>query len=496
MLSLSILQYVYLGLSFIGFNVNSFVIYCILLKINFKFTSGDVFILSLSFNNIFLLFFFIIQIFIPFQFISYIISFSIVFSSLISFYIGLRSYNKVVLHQDIKNEKAVKYIIISLVVNIIGVLGFGVVSNSNNLVFNFTSVIILIWVMPIMTMTYFFTMWFYYEIYTTRNKVQNTVKEMTSPRKLFVEEKKEEKKEVDNKKLKIKTLSSVINRKLSKNIFSYLSIFSLQWIVTIVIVVISLILSSVLSYLLNVIWILIILVNTILTSIIYGFANNKVREWFSRKPGKIRILINRLTEKKIKVTKYEDEINTKKLTNDVVPTTPRIDSACGVHIIDMRGDISKEYNSPTPLQEVSFNPSLSINPDLSPPSSIPNSVESTPEKSNEKSNDGLPELHSPNSRERIMSFKNLNKNKQKIRPSKKEEQNMEERFSNKRQISPNTSYSPTDLRAIRVKNLMISSGHSLEIPQKHHKILTIGIPGVVNDKEFEQYIEMMRNEKD
>jgi len=33
MLSLSILQYVYLGLSFIGFNVNSFVIYCILLKL-------------------------------------------------------------------------------------------------------------------------------------------------------------------------------------------------------------------------------------------------------------------------------------------------------------------------------------------------------------------------------------------------------------------------------------------------------------------------------
>ena len=454
---MDILNYIYIIISIIGFNVNLFVIYCILIKIQ-KITSGDVFTLSLCFNNIFFLFFFVIQLFTNDEIQNFIISFLITLQVVNYFLIGFRSYCKVVLFKEIKINKAMKYILIFSICNIVIIIGFGIIS-LNYCMFNFNSILNLMWILPLTSITYFSSIWFYYEIYLTRNNSQTIVNEMISPRNKEKEQKIETKEqkieEIENKnKIIKKNLSQLINRKMLKNIIFYLIIFTLQWIVLVIITILTL-LNIDLFYLniINVIWIFVLLINTILSSVIYGFANNKVREWFKKKPGKLRILINKLTERKMKVEKYIN--NNEK--EDTFSPSQAIDSACGVHIIDMRGNFITEYKSNQNIDQIQVYeiPTLRINPDLSPPSSSNSSPLNTP------SFDSSPEIHSPKSREQLnerkMNFKNL-------KPSPKQQAN--ERMKTLRQISPNISHSPTDLRAIRVKNLIeqINLPNTLKIP--------------------------------
>lgn len=437
-------------------------------------SSGDIFTLSLCLNNILFIIPFIVSLFITFSSTfsllqSFIISFTLSMYSLISFFIAIRSYKKVVSHQDIKIQKSLKYIIISLVVNIVGTLGFGIVSNDQDYgsyhMFNFSSPIMIIWILIIMSITYFIIIWFYYEIYHTNVDSQNTVKQMMSPRKRvkveelekerkerrdFVKENKEEHKE-NKKELTIRPTNEIVNRKVAKKIISYISVFSLLWITTIITSVSNFIFEN--NKYINILWIIVVILNTLLSSVVYGLANSKVREYFSREPGKIRILINRLTEKKIKVKNIVEEIK----KEEIVPSTPRVDSACGIHVIDMRGKEINEYKSFTPLQELSINSSQDESP-LS-------------------SNNSTPEIQSPNSR--IMTFKNINElmiAREKIKEEEKKKN--EENKTSKKQISPNTTHSPTDLRAIRMKNLR--KNNILSIPElKVHRTLTIGLPGIV-----------------
>ena len=334
--------------------------------------------------------------------------------------------------------------------------------------FNFNSPIMIIWILIIMSIAYFIIIWFYYEIYHTNVNSQNTVKQMMSPRKrqIVSDEKKENKKdfvkeenkEENKKELTIRPTNEIVNRKVAKKIISYISVFSLLWITTIITSVSNFIFEN--NKYINILWIIVVVLNTLLSSVVYGLANSKVREYFSREPGKIRILINRLTEKKIKVKNIVEEIK----KEEIVPSTPRVDSACGIHVIDIRGKEINEYKSFTPLQELSINSSQDESP-LS-------------------SNNSTPEIQSPNSR--IMTFKNINElmiAREKIKEEENKKLEVSEKDKKeekkKRQISPNTTHSPTDLRAIRMKNLR---KNTLDIPElKVYRTLTIGLPGIVEN---------------
>lgn len=431
---MEILSIIYLLLTIISFNSNIFVIYCIFITKN-KLNSGDIYILSLCLNNILFVISFILQLFISFCTIqTFIIEITLSLYPVIYFLIADRSYKKVVLHYDIKFDKALKNVIIITIVYFIIFFGFGMASTIKSYgsycMFEFVSPI-MIGTILMMTLLFCVVYGTYLELYKTNVNSQNTVKKMMSPRR------QEEKK---GKELTIRPTNEIINRKVAKKVISYVCIFFLLWISTIIIFIYELI--SLNNQYVYDLWIICIILNSLLSGVVYGLTNNKVREYFSREPGKIRILINRLTEKKIKLNNEVKEIK-----EEIVPSTPRVDSACGIHIVDMRGSEVSEYKS----SEISFSNNLTINPEISPASSN----ESTPSPKN-----------------RIMSFKNIEHviiAREKYREEQKE----------KKSISPNVTHSPTDLRNLRLKNLMKEEfirKNNLDIP---HRTITVGLPGIV-----------------
>lgn len=424
------IQGFYLALLIICLIINVILVYFIFHQTK-NINGGDILILSHCFNNILFCIAFIIQIIFNYvqiyditndiscKFQSFIITFIITLNSMNYFLIALRSYFKITFDYSLTNKNIYTCLIFCFILNFLCVLGFGYksdygISVSNTYcMFNYNSLVMLIWVYIILGFMFSVILYLYERIYNTTIISQKLTKKISkedlTPRRTLK----------DKKTLaKRLTLNTITNKKLLRMIILRLSIYIFQ----IIIIVFHLILYNKYT---DILWIITIIINILISSVVYGFSNNKVQLYLDKKP-KLKIIINRLSEKKI---------NIKTAFTESLPS-PRINSMC--IIIDKVSDEKKEEkitsinNEDSKIANVgsvensmnvssySYEPELRIDPNLSPLSS----PESSPEP---PKNSSLPPIK-------------------------------------KGKISPYDT-SPSDLRKLRLKNIAKEGNYSLDIPK-------------------------------
>lgn len=424
------IQGFYLALLIICLIINVILVYFIFHQTK-NINGGDILILSHCFNNILFCISFIIQIIFNYvqiyditndiscKFQSFIITFIITLNSMNYFLIALRSYFKITFDYSLTNKNVYTCLIFCFILNFLCVLGFGYksdygISISNTYcMFNYNSLVMLIWVYIILGFMFSVILYLYERIYNTTIISQKLTKKISkqdlTPRGNLRD------KRTLAKRL---TLNTITNKKLLRMIILRLSIYLFQ----IIIIVCHLIAYNKYT---DILWIITMIINILISSVVYGFSNNKVQSYLDKKP-KLKIIINRLSEKKINIKTAFDEF---------LPS-PRINSMC--IIIDKVNDEKKEEKSVNINNEDSkianvgsvensinvssytHEPELRIDPNLSPLSS-PESSPEPPKKST------LPPIK-------------------------------------KGKISPYDT-SPSDLRKLRLKNIIKEGNYSLDIPK-------------------------------
>lgn len=409
-------QAFYLVLLILCLIINIIIIYCILYQIK-NINSGDILILVYCFNNIIFCISFIIEIIFNYIQIydnisctlqSFIIIFNITLNCIYYFLIALRSYFKITFDYSFTNKNICICLIFSILLNLLCVVGFGSLSNYNIMdtycMFDYNSTIILAWVYPILIFMFFSILYLYKQIYNSTLISQTSAKSPFSSRHKTLTKK--------------ETLNTTVNRKLLRMIIMRISIYLVQ--------IIMFCIYMVSNKYTNILWIIMIIINILISSIIYGFSNNKVQSFLEKKP-KLKIIINRLSEKKMNIktikTAFEESL-----------PSPRINSMCIIidKVNDERKEQSKIINTGDNIGSVenSINVSsysapqnLTIDPNLSPLS--------TPEQS--------PDINQERKKDFILP------------PIKKGK------------ISPYDT-SPSDLRKLRLQNIMREKRYILDIP--------------------------------
>ena len=446
------LQVIYLIFLFLILFINVFIIYCLIIEKYKQINSGDILTLLLSFNNFVFSISFIIQLFFDnCKIQSFLITFNITINCIIYLFITVRSYYKVKFDYQFTNKDILQCLLLSFIINSICLIGFGLLSNYKSVasntycIFNYTSNVMLIWVLFVMLLVFVIMIILYKRIYIKTLLVQK----MASP------DKKKKGGSATSRKNK-DDLNKIVNNKLYKMILLRVILYFIELIVNIVVIIITFISDN--NYM-DIIWILVIIINILFTSIIYGFTNNKVRTFIEmwiekRRTGKLKIIISRLSEKKLPIVKNIDSLpsprinsmciiieNSKTVEKSEEKLEEKLEEKVESSRLELSSINSKIFVSGTLREEdkkLEKNDSLRIDTDLhssTPPSVSPNiSPDISPNISSRVSSSHT--LSPPVAGDKIMSFKNIKTKK----------------LPERGKISP-YNRSPTDLKELRLKNI-------------------------------------------
>jgi hypothetical protein len=462
------LQVIYLIFLFLILLINVFIIYRLIREKLKQINSGDILTLLLSFNNFIFGISFVIQLLIQnnCKIQSFLITFNITINCIIYLFITVRSYYKVKFDYQFTNKDILQCLLLSFVINSICLIGFGLLSNYTSVasntfcIFNYTSDVMLIWVLFVMLLVFVIMIILYRRIYIKTLLVQK----MASPSK--------KKGSATHRKNK-DDLNKIVNSKLYKMIVLRVVVYFIQLIVNVAVIIITFISDN--NYM-DIIWILVIIINILFTSIIYGFTNNKVRTFIEmwiekRRTGKLKIIISRLSEKKLPIVKNIDSLPSPRINSmciviensktelKVEKSVEKVDEKVESSRLDLSSINSKVEETTT--NKLEKNDSLRIDTDLHSPSVSPNV---SPNISSRVSSSHT--LSPPVAGDRIMSFKNVKNSVKKPERGK---------------ISP-YNRSPTDLKELRLKNiekLYDSKEIKIDVKLPPIRIPKINIPGTL-----------------